>query len=132
MPNLTQTTIDYLAAKQAVADAEAAKKQAEAALKAAYAAAGVDYYVADGKKVTITSKARRSVDASALASMVSKALFNRLIKPAVDLKKFDAAVEIGQITPEVADAATKMTQYDEVRVTDLADNAEGIATTKVA
>jgi len=132
MPNLHQTTLDYLAAKATAEAAEAAKKKAEADLKLAFATAGVEFYVADGRKVTITSKVRRTVDAAALMGMVSKAVFRRVVKEAIDMKKFDAAVEIGQITPEVADSATKNTEYAEVRVTDVAKNAEGIATEQVA
>ena len=130
--NLTQATITYLEAKAAAEAAEQERKTAEIAMKAAFAEAGIDYNVVNGKKVTITRKGRRTVNAETLAQMVSKALYNKVIKPAVDTKKFDAAVTTGQIKPEVADAVTKVTEYDEVRVTDLADNAEGIATVKVA
>lgn len=130
--NLTQATINYLAAKEAAEEADKARKAAEVAMKAAFAEAGIDYNVVDGKKVTITRKGRRTISAEVLAQMVGKALYNKVIKPAVDTKKFDAAVTTGQIKPEVADAVTKVTEYDEVRVTDLADNAEGIATVKVA
>jgi hypothetical protein len=130
--NLTQATINYLAAKEAAEEADKARKAAEVAMKAAFAEAGIDYNVVDGKKITITRKGRRTISAETLAQMVGKALYNKVIKPAVDTKKFDAAVTTGQIKPEVADAVTKVTEYDEVRVTDLADNAEGIATVKVA
>ena len=130
--NLTQATLNYIAAKAAAEAADKAKKVAESELKAAFAEAGIDYNVVDGQKVAINRKGRRSVNAEALANMVSKALFNKVVKPAVDTKKFDAAVTTGQIKPEVADAVTKVTEYDEIRVTDLAIDNEGIATTKVA
>jgi len=121
--NMTQITKDFLAAREAVAAAEAAKKRAEAALKEALARAGVNYAVADGQKVTVTSKGRSNYDTDALFAMVSANLFDKVTKPTVDAKKFRAAVELGEITPEVADAVTSVTAYDEVRVTVLAESA---------
>ena len=130
--NLTQATKLYLQAKAQLEIAEKAKKTAEVAMKQAFAEAGIDYNVVDGMKVTVTRKGRRTLNAETLAQMVGKTLYNKVVKPAVDTKKFDAAVAVGIIKPEVADAVTKVTEYDEVRVTDLADNAEGNATVKVA
>jgi hypothetical protein len=130
--NLTQATLNYIAARDAAENADKAKKAAEIAMKQAFAEAGIDSNVVDGKKVTVTRKGRRTVNAESLAAMVSKALYNKMVKPAIDTAKFDAAVTTGQIKPEVADAVTKVTEYDEVRVTDLANNAEGSATVKVA
>lgn len=130
--NLTQATLNYLAAKEAAEAADKARKEAEIAMKAAFAENGIDYNVVNGKKVAVNRKGRRSVDANMLAQMVSKALFAKVTKPAVDTKTFDAAVTTGQIKPEIAEAVTKTTEYDEIRVTDLATDAEGIATVKVA
>lgn len=130
--NLTQATINYLAAKEAAEAAEQARKEAEIAMKAAFAANGVTYNVVNGKKIAVNRKGRRTVDANMLAQMVSKALFSKVTKPAVDTKMFDAAVTTGQIKTEIAEAVVKVTEYDEIRVTDLATDAEGIATVKVA
>ena len=130
--NLTQATLNYIVARDAAEEADKAKKAAEVAMKQAFAEAGIDTNVVDGKKVTITRKGRRTINAENLAAMVSKALYNKMVKPAIDTTKFDAAVTTGQIKPEVAEAVTKVTEYDEVRVTDLANNAEGSATVKVA
>ena len=50
---------------------------------------------------------------------------------AINAKGF-ACITTGQIKPEIAETVTKTTEYDEIRVTDLATDAEGIATVKVA
>ena len=130
--NLTQATKTYLAAKQAAEEADKAKKIAETQMKAAFAEAGITYNVVDGQKVSVNSKGRRNVDVATLAQMIGKSLLAKVTKPTIDAKAFDAAVTIGKITPEVAEAVTKITEYDEVRVTNLATETEGIATTKVA
>lgn len=132
MSNLTQTTINYLAAREAAEAAEKAKKQAEAAMKAAYAEAGITYNVVDGKKVSVNRKGRKSFDAAMLSEMVSKAIFRKVVKEAIDQRKFEAAVTTGQIKPEVAEAVTKVTEYDEVRVTDLAKEEGSVATSVAA
>lgn len=115
--NLTDVTKAYIAAREAAEAATQAAKQAEVAMKEAYAREGISANVVDGIKVSVNRKARRTVDAGLLATMVSKALFKVVTKPQVDLKKFDAAVTTGQIKPEVIDAVTGVTEYDEVRVT---------------
>lgn len=130
--NLTQATKTYLEAKKAAEEADKAKKVAETAMKMAFAEAGITYNVVDGQKVSVNSKGRRNVDVATLAQMIGKSLLNKVTKPAIDSKAFDAAVTMGQIKPEVAEAVTKITEYDEVRVTSLATETEGIATIKVA
>lgn len=130
--NLTQATKLYLQAKAELEVAEKAKKTAEVAMKQAFAQTGINYNVVNGKKVTVTSKARRSVDADKLGELVNPTIFEKVTKVVVDMKHFDAAITAGVLKQDVADIATKVTEYDEVRVTDLANETEGIATIKVA
>jgi len=71
----------------------------------------------DGHKVTATPKERRSFDVDTLANLVPHSVFAKVTKPVIDLRKFDAAVEIGTIDGTVAGAVTEVTPYVEVRVT---------------
>lgn len=128
--NITQITLNYLNAKQALEQAEKAKAQAEAELKQAYAVAGVDFNIVDGQKVALVNGERPKYNAEILASLVSPAVYKKVVKTEVDGKKFKAGVEMGTIKPEVAEAVTTVTAYQQVRVTDLrkSGEAEGEAT----
>ena len=125
----------YLEARKALEVAEQAKAQAEAILKEAFAREGVDFGVADGMKVTLVSGERPNYDATALAELVSPAVFKKVTKATVDGKKFKSAVELGTIKADVAEAVTKVTQYEQIRVTELAGEVVGASegrATKVA
>lgn len=124
MKNITQVTLNYLTARQALEDAEKAKAQAEAELKQAYAIAGIEFNIADGQKVALVRGERPKYDIATLASLVSPAVLKKVTKTEVDGKKFKAGIEIGIITPEVAEAVTTSTVYSQVRVTDLAKSEE--------
>lgn len=124
MKNITQVTLNYLTARQALEDAEKAKAQAEAELKQAYAIAGIEFNIADGQKVALVRGERPKYDIATLASLVSPAVLKKVTKTEVDGKKFKAGIEIGIITPEVAEAVTTATVYSQVRVTDLAKSEE--------
>jgi hypothetical protein len=110
-------TRDYLAAREALANAEAAKLRAEASLKEALSAAGMDTITVDGHKVTVTRKERMSINAELLAAKVSKAWFRKLTAPSVKLPVFRAALELGQLPGSLVEEVATMTPYDEVRVT---------------
>lgn len=122
----------YIAAKQALEAAEKAKAAAEALLKEAYAKTGVTFEIVDGTKVALIEAERTGYDADLLAGLVKPAVLKKVTKMAVDAKKFRAAVEIGTITPEVADAVTTATPYTSVRVTALSAEAKADARGEVA
>jgi hypothetical protein len=121
---LTAAAAAYIAAKAAEDAAKAAKAKAEAALLTAMAKAGTNSTTVSGTKVTATEAQRRKVNAEALGAMIAGDLFAKVTAPAVDLKRFDAAVEIGEIGADVAAAVTTATPYVAVRVTKVAAEAK--------
>lgn len=128
-----QIISDYLEARKALEVAEQAKAQAEAILKEAFARNGVDFGIAEGMKVTLIQGERPNYDVKALAELVSPALLKKVTKLTVDGTKFKSAVTLGTIKADVAEAVTKVTQYEQIRVTDIAGEAEGEGrATKVA
>lgn len=122
--NITQITLNYLNARQALDEAERAKAQAEAELKQAYALAGLEFNVVDGQKVALVNGERPKYDIETLTNLVSPAILKKVTKTEVDGKKFKAGIEVGLIKPEVAEAVTTVTNYQQVRVTDLAKSEE--------
>lgn len=122
--NTTQATINYLEARKALEVAEKAKAQAEAILKEVLAKNGAEFSVVEGVKVAVVKGERPNYDAEALRDLVSPNLFRNVTKAAVDTKKFRAAVELGKITNEVAEAITTVTHYEQVRVTELKNEAD--------
>jgi len=115
--NTVMATKAYLEAREALENAEKAKAQAEAVLKQALAKAGTQFAIVDGVKVAIVQGERPNYDAEALSGLVNPELLSMVTKLAVDSKKFKSAVELGTITPEVAQAVTQVTFYEQVRVT---------------
>lgn len=113
----TSIVRQYLAARDALAEAEQAKAKAEAAMKEALASEGVDSLVVDGRKVTVTRKERLSVDVEALAAKVSRDWFRKLTAPAVKIAAFRSAVSLGSLPADLVDEVSTATVYDEVRVT---------------
>lgn len=131
--NPTETAKKYLAAREALALAEQAKAEAEALLKEALAQVGTDSTVVEGVKIALVRGERPNYDADALRDLISPALFKQVTKVAVDGKKFKAAVELGKVKADVAEAVTKNTPYEQVRVTDIAgEKSEDAKTAKVA
>ena len=130
--NITQITLNYLNARQALDEAEKAKAQAEAELKQAYALAGLEFNVVDGQKVALVNGERPKYDIETLTNLVSPAILKKVIKTEVDGKKFKAGIEVGLIKPEVAEAVTTVTNYQQVRVTDLAKSEEASDAGKIA
>lgn len=124
--NITQITLNYLNARQALDTAEKAKAKAEAELKLAYAQKGLDFNVVDGQKVTLVNGERPKYNLKALTELVSPVVLNQVTKIEVDGKKFKSAVELGVIPTDIAEAVTTVTKYDQVRVTDIADDAENV------
>lgn len=130
--NITQITLNYLNARQALDEAEKAKAQAEAELKQAYALAGLEFNVVDGQKVALVNGERPKYDIETLTNLVSPAILKKVTKTEVDGKKFKAGIEVGLIKPEVAEAVTTVTNYQQVRVTDLAKSEEASDAGKIA
>jgi hypothetical protein len=67
-----------------------------------------------------------------LADLVSPKILKTVTKLAVDGKKFKSAVEVGMIQADVAESVTKVTSYEQVRVTELnkavAEQGKGVVT----
>jgi len=122
--NQTEVAKNYLAAREALELAERAKAEAEALLREALAQIGTDTTVVDGKKIAIVRGERPNYDAETLRALVGPATFKQVTKPMVDGKKFKAAVELGTIKTGIAEKVTKMTPYEQIRVTELAADAE--------
>lgn len=114
----------YIAAKEALEAAEAAKQAAEAALKLAYATAGIDMTVVDGIKVSITESSRSTFDVEILAGLVKPAIFKKVTKLTVDADKLRAAVKTELIAQDVADAATKKTEFTRIMVTPVSSESK--------
>lgn len=121
--NTTQATLNYLEARKALEVAEKAKAQAEAILKQVLATNGVDFSVVDGTKVAVVQGERPNYDAEALRDLVSPNVFRMVTKATVDAKKFRSAIELGKVKSDVAEAVTSVTHYEQVRVTELKNEA---------
>lgn len=128
------SAVAYLKAREAFEQAEKAKKQAEAELKLAFASEGIDFTVVDGQMVKVVEGERTNYDAETLRDLISAPLYKKVTKATVDGKKFQSAIDMGSIKPEVVDAITSVTPYTQVRVTDVAKDkaSTDTATVKVA
>lgn len=127
------SAVAYLKARRLFEEAEKAKKQAEAELKLAFASEGIDFTVVDGQMVKVVVGERTNYDADTLRDLISAPLFKKVTKASVDGKMFQSAVDMGTIKPEVVEAVTSVTEYTQVRVTDVAkEKANTTATAKVA
>ena len=127
------SAVAYLKARRIFEEAEKAKKQAEAELKLAFASEGIDFTVVDGQMVKVVVGERTNYDADTLRDLISAPLFKKVTKASVDGKMFQSAVDMGTIKPEVVEAVTSVTEYTQVRVTDVAkEKANTTATAKVA
>ena len=124
--NLTQITLNYLNAKQALENAEKAKAQAEAELKLAYAEKGLNFNVVDGQKVLVVNGERPKYNLKALTELVSPVVLKQVTKLEVDGKKFKSAVELGVIPSDVAESITNVTKYDQVRDTENSNDTENV------
>jgi hypothetical protein len=127
-------TKTYLEAREALETAQAAKEQAEAMLKEALARSGSDFAIFNNVKVAVVYGERPSYDVAVLETLVAPAVFKKATKSVIDGAKFKALVTVGDIKSDVAEAVTKVTPYEQIRVTDLAVAAttEKAKATKVA
>ncbi len=118
---LTQTTLDYIEAREARERAEQAEAQALANLKEAYAQAGITSNVENGKKVSLIESTRAKYDAQKLATLVGPATLRKITKTEVDTSKFRSAVEVGLVKPEVVEAVTTYTVSTYAKVYEITD-----------
>ena len=115
---------NYLALKQAEAEATKAKKAAEAELRKELAQAGIDNYTVDGVLVKVVEATRVSYDAEMLSQMVKPAVLKKVTKIVVDNDLMESAVKMGLIDEQVAATATTVTPYSQVRVTPVSAEAK--------
>jgi hypothetical protein len=115
---------NYLALKQAEAEATKAKKAAEAELRKELAQAGIDNYTVDGVLVKVVEAIRVSYDAETLSQMVKPAVLKKVTKIVVDNDLMESAVKVGLIDEQVAATATTVTPYSQVRVTPVSAEAK--------
>lgn len=127
MTTADQAAKAFIAAKEALEAAEAAKKEAESQLKLAYTKSGIEMTVVDGIKVTISESSRSSYDADILAGLIKPALFKKVTKVAIDADKLKAAVKTELIAQDVADAATKTTTFTRILVAPMSAESKSTA-----
>lgn len=107
---------EFLALKEAEAEATKAKKQKEAELRKEFAKLGLNELTVDGVSVNIIEATRTSYDADKLAQMVSPKVLKKVTKLVVDSDLMESAVKVGVIDQATADIVTTLTPYSQVRV----------------
>lgn len=120
---------EFLALKQAEAEATKAKKQKEAELRKAFAKLGVDEMTVDGVSVTVIEATRVAYDAEKLAQIVSPKVLKKVTKLVVDSDLMKSALAVGVIDQATADVATTVTPYSQVRVYPVSVEAKAKAQT---
>lgn len=107
-----------VSARQMLATVQAAAKEAEADFIAASKEAAVaTVELIDGTLVTRVDADRRKINEKALADIVSSTTFDNVTERKVNHKKFDAAVELGNIGSVVVGAVVTTTPYSAIRIT---------------
>jgi len=129
---MSKAVSDYLVAREAKSEAEEALKKAENAMRLAMANGGATSVIVDGVKVAITEGRRPSYDIEKLKQMVKPNLFKTLIKSVIDGEKFKAAVKLGSLPEDIADACTEYTDYSQIRVTQAVEASQTSSITAVA
>jgi hypothetical protein len=116
--NLTLTAAAVVNARRAAVAAEKALKEAQDAFLTAAADADVEYVEldADGLRVAVEHRPRRTINLDVLKEHLPLAVVAEVIKEGVDTKAFDAAVELGAIAAPVADKAITVKTSTQVRV----------------
>jgi len=117
MKKITALVEDYLAMRAEVDELKKMLADTEAQLLAEMETSGVKTTVHAGHKVTLVMSERPSYDAEKLASLVSPAVFKMVVKAVVDSKKWKAALALGKIKADVAEAVTTVTPSKSLRVT---------------
>ena len=121
---------EFLALKEAEAEATKAKKQKEAELRKEFAKLGLNELTVDGVSVNIIEATRTSYDADKLAQMVSPKVLKKVTKLVVDSDLMESAVKVGVIDQATADIVTTLTPYSQVRVYPVSVEAKAKAKTQ--
>lgn len=120
-PTLQDAAKQFLAAREALAIAEAAKKEADRIMREAFEKAGAESVIIGEEEVRLVPMPGDRYDAETLRGLVSPTVFKKVTALTVDNKKLKAAVEIGTITQDVADAANIGKPFVQLRVYDAKD-----------
>lgn len=120
-PTLQQVAEQFLAAREALAVAEAAKKEADRLMREAFDKAGAESIIVGAEEVRLVPMPGDRYDAETLRGLVSPTVFKKITAVAVDNKKLKAAVEVGMVAQEVADTANVGKPFTQVRVYDVKD-----------
>ncbi len=120
-PTLQQVAEQYLAAREALAQAEATKKEADRLMREAFDKAGAESVIVNGEEVRLVAMPGDRYDAETLRGLVSPAVFKKITAVAVDNKKLKSAVEVGMVAQEVADTANIGKPFTQIRVYDAKD-----------
>ncbi|MGA1752652.1 MAG: hypothetical protein ACO395_04735 [Pontimonas sp.] len=103
-------------AQEAHDQAKLALAQAKAQVVAEFTKAGITTEVVGDKRVELIDRPVPNVDGEKLASLVSASVYKKVTKLTIDKAKYDSAVTLGLITPEVAQAVdlTKRSLFPQV------------------
>lgn len=104
MSNVRKVAEALIEADEAYKRAEKALAEAKANVKAVFAQAGVTTEIVDDKKVSIIERPVPKFDAEKLSTLVSARIYKQVTKATIDKDKFQSAVTLGIITPEVVSA----------------------------
>lgn len=119
MSTTRQVAEAMIKAQEAYDQAKKALEQAKAEVKETFAKKGIKVEVVGDKKVAIISRPTPKFDADKLASLVSSKVYKQVTKPTVDTKKFQSAIDLGLITPEVVASVDKTTLAEFPQVFDI-------------
>ena len=111
---------EYLQVREAAARAVRRREELKAKLKAAMIDLDADVVLVDeltvgDERLVPTFCEQTVVDAEGLQQSISKALWGRLTTQVLELPKYFAAREAGQIKPEVVDAVEASANYWQLR-----------------
>ena len=112
----TTLAAQYLEARAARDAAEDAVRSLEAKLKQRMEDEGTPTLVVGEHSISLVHSHRNSFDAEALKALVNASLFKKITTVAVDGRKFAAALKLGDITSDVAEQVTTITEFDALRV----------------
>lgn len=112
---------NFLDAREALAQAEAMKKEADRILREAFEKADSESVVVGEEEVRLVPMPGDRYDAETLRGLVSPTVFKKVTTVTVDNKKLKAAMEVGLITDEVADTANIGKPFTQIRVYDAKD-----------
>lgn len=126
MTNIRKVAQAFIEADQAYKRAEKALAEAKANVKTAFQEAGITTEVVDDKKVSLIERPVPKFDADKLATLVSARIYKQVTKPTIDKDKFQSAVTLGIITPEVLEAVDQSSKSVFPQVFDINKNAKAV------